>query len=265
MEEVNQEFLIPQLGLGKIIIVWAGAAFPMGILGWIVAPAWAHGATEAGFIRLGVLTLGLIWQFILVLLLMVRETGSLRWAVLRQRLWLTQPRSSRTSAPQAKLWWWLVPLVLLTAVYEIQIGGYVQNLWISAFPFLQEPVGFSLGTALGSAEARAQLVGAWGVLALFVVSAVFNTVLGEELLFRGFLLPRMTGVFGKWDWLANGLLFGVYHLHQPWGMLSSAIGGMLLYALPSRYWRSAWFGIIAHSGQSVFFVILILGLVLGLG
>jgi hypothetical protein len=39
---------------------------------------------------------------------------------------------------------------------------------------------------------------------------------------------------------------------------------MLLLALPSRRLRSAWFGIIAHSGQSIYFAILILGLVLGL-
>ena len=31
-------------------------------------------------------------------------------------------------------------------------------------------------------------------------SRVFNTVLGEELLFRGFLLPRMNGAFGRRDW-----------------------------------------------------------------
>ena len=40
--------------------------------------------------------------------------------------------------------------------------------------------------------------GAWGWFALFVVLGVFNTVLGEELLFRGLLLPRMRGVFGRW-------------------------------------------------------------------
>jgi membrane protease YdiL (CAAX protease family) len=37
---------------------------------------------------------------------------------------------------------------------------------------------------------------------------LFNTVLGEELLFRG-LLPRIQGAFGLWDWVANGLLFAV--------------------------------------------------------
>lgn len=52
---------------------------------------------------------------------------------------------------------------------------------------------------------------------------VFNTALGEELLFRGLLLPRMRGAFGRWDWLANGVLFGVYHLHQPWSTPGSIL------------------------------------------
>lgn len=40
--------------------------------------------------------------------------------------------------------------------------------------------------------------------------------LGEELLFRGLLLPRMQGVFGRWDWAGNGVLFALYHVHVPW-------------------------------------------------
>jgi membrane protease YdiL (CAAX protease family) len=96
------------------------------------------------------------------------------------------------------------------------------------------------------------------------LSALFNTFLGEELLFRGLLLPRMAGVFGKRDWLMNGLLFGLYHLHQPWGIIGGAIDGIVCYALPTRRFRSAWFGIIAHSEQSLYLAILILELVLRL-
>jgi LuxR family maltose regulon positive regulatory protein len=87
--------------------------------------------------------------------------------------------------------------------------------------------------------------------------------LGEELLFRGARLPKMQGVFGRWDWAANGLLFGLYHLHQPWGLLGSCIDG-LLFTYPARRFRSTWMAIIIRSGQSVFFIFLILGLVLGL-
>lgn len=67
-----------------------------------------------------------------------------------------------------------------------------------------------------------------------------------------------------WDWVANGILFGFYHWHQPWMWVSAAIQGVFLLALPSRRFRSAWFGIIAHSGQSLYIGFLVLGLVLGL-
>jgi membrane protease YdiL (CAAX protease family) len=109
-----------------------------------------------------------------------------------------------------------------------------------------------------------QLEGAWWFFGLFIVFAVFNTFLGEEFLFRGVLLPKMSGVFGKWDWLANGFLFGAYHLHQPWGIPGGVLVGALLFALPAKYFRSTWMAIVLHSGQSVFFGVLILRLVLGL-
>jgi CAAX protease family protein len=90
---------------------------------------------------------------------------------------------------------------------------------------------------------------------------IFNTVLGEELLFRGYLLPRMNGAFGRGDWVVNGLLFTVYHLHVPWVMPGTLIESFLL-AYPTKRYRSAWIGIAVHSAQSVFFALLILTLVL---
>jgi membrane protease YdiL (CAAX protease family) len=104
--------------------------------------------------------------------------------------------------------------------------------------------------------------GAWGWYAVVVVLAVFNTVLGEELLFRGLLLPRMRGVFGRGDFVANGVLFATYHLHQPWS-IPTALMDIIVLAYPSRRFQSAWMGIIVHSAQSVVILIVVLGLVLG--
>jgi membrane protease YdiL (CAAX protease family) len=92
------------------------------------------------------------------------------------------------------------------------------------------------------------------------VNFVLNTVLGEELLFRGFLLPRMNGAFGRRDWVANGLLFTGYHLHVPWAMPATLLD-MFFLAYPTRRYRSAWFGIAVHSAQSVVLAILVLALV----
>jgi hypothetical protein len=74
----------------------------------------------------------------------------------------------------------------------------------------------------------------------------------------------MGRVFGRWDWLANGLLFGAYHFHQPWAIWGSVVAGAFLYAWPAKHFRSSWMGVIVHSAQSVYFILVILALVLGL-
>jgi len=258
----NSTTEIPQYSLGKILLVWAAAAAPMGILGWVIGPALAVGGSTA-IGRLVGLTIGLIWQFVLVLILLRSEGSTFRWADLRERLWLLPP-TNRAGRIDRRLWWWLVPLILISAVFAMMIAPVIQDAWTALFPFFSEPASFAMNSFMASPESRAALIGNWGLFFLFFVQMFFNTVIGEELLFRGILLPRMAGVFGKWDWVANGILFGFYHWHQPWGMFTSAIDGTLLYALPSRLFKSAWFGIIVHSGQSVYFAFLLLGLVLGL-
>jgi CAAX protease family protein len=117
------------------------------------------------------------------------------------------------------------------------------------------------GAFLASDEGHALLRGNWGLFVLIVVMMTFNTVLGEELLFRGLLLPRMRGAFGRADWVAKGILMGVCHLHQPWSIPGSVVAGLLM-AYPTRRFRSAWMGIIIHSSQSLFLGIAILRLIL---
>jgi len=57
------ESKIQQYSLAQILLIWAAAAVPMGLLGWIVAPALAADPAKPGFERLAVLTVGLIWPF----------------------------------------------------------------------------------------------------------------------------------------------------------------------------------------------------------
>ena len=256
--------MIKQYSTAKILAIWAAAAIPMALLGWVVAPAIGADSEQPGLVRLAVMTAGLVWQFVLVVIVVGREGIHGSWSSIRRGLWLGKPRSPKSGTPRSGLWWWLLPLLVLTAAYQFLAAPAVHDLWISVFPRFAEPAGFSLSGYLESPGTRAQIEGDWGLFALFFVSAVFNTVLGEELLFRGLLLPRMKGAFGRWDWLVNGLLFGGYHLSQPWTILGSSILGAFFFALPTKRYRCAWFGILAHSGQSVYFLILILGLVLGL-
>src|SRR4051812_50145303 len=71
--------VIPQYRWGTILAIWAAAALPMAVLGWVVAPALSRHSASPVLARLGVLTVGLIWQFVLVLLLLGQETPSFYW------------------------------------------------------------------------------------------------------------------------------------------------------------------------------------------
>ncbi len=252
-----------QYTLWQILRIWLAAGGPMWLLGWVVYPSMSAGFSpkDAGLLRINLLAVGLIWQFVLAMVILYREEGNLRVSTISRRFWLNHPVSPRTGETQKALWWWTLPLIVLVAILEIGLRPTLGTLWTTLFPFFAEPKGYDMAV-LFTPELRTQFVGAWGMLGLFFVEALFNTFLGEEFIFRGVLLPKMQGVFGRWDWVANGVLFGFYHLHQPWGILTSVTDGMI-FAFSGKHFRSNWFPIILHSGQSVFLLILILGLVLG--
>jgi membrane protease YdiL (CAAX protease family) len=243
---------IAQWSRGTILTVWAAAALPMGILAWVVAPVLAHAFSGPAALDRAVtlsLTAGLIWQFILVLVLVRREQGKLSWPVVRDALWLRAPVHPRSGRRGGLLWLVLVPCILLFGAEEFM-------------PSMMPTAGHDLPTFLRSDAGSVLLADSWAWFAVIAALTIFNTVLGEELLFRGLLLPRMREAFGRGDWVANGLLFAVYHLHMPWA-IPVALVDTIAIALPSRRYRSALIGIIVHSAQSVVVLAGALSVVLG--
>lgn len=264
---VSSERQSEQYSLAKILGIWALAAVPMGVLSWIAFPLLApdFGSDPLGFgvTRLVLLMLGLVWLFVLSMIIVRREEGNLRWATIKHRLRLNAPRQPATGELRHRLWLWVIPFLVGVALVDLVLNTPIENVWVSLFPFLAEPAGYSFDAVFESQEILARLEGAWWFFALFVIQAAFNTILGEEFLFRGVLLPKMEGVFGRGSWVANGVLFGLYHVHQPWLIPNSVITG-LLYTFPAYRYRSTWMAVILHSAQSVFFAFLVLGVVLGL-
>jgi len=252
-EALDERYLaVRQYSLAQILGVWAAAAIPMAVLAWVAAPLLRDqlsGDEPLAQALLICLTIGLVWQFALVLILMWRELGTLQWSRLRDALWLLPPRDPNTGRVGGRVWWWAVLFVVLAAIWAL-------------VPEIPGPSVRDFADFLDSDRGEAFFHGAWGWFAVIVVLSIFNTAIGEELLFRGVLLPRMKGVFGRRDWIANGVLFAVYHLHQPWSIPNTLVEGIFLEAYPSRRYQSAWMGILVHSIQSVFAIIVVLTLVL---
>ena len=68
-----------QYSLGKILGIWALAAVPMGILSWIIFPAVSPDFNSdplgAGVTRFVLLLIGLIWLFVLSMIIVRQEEG----------------------------------------------------------------------------------------------------------------------------------------------------------------------------------------------
>jgi len=248
-----------QYTLWQILGIWLLAAVPMGLLIWVVFPALKDSVAiqpEIFFFALNVA--GLMWQVVLTLTILYRETGTLRLWTILERTWRQNPRDPKTSQPRGILWLWLIPIIIVEFVLAMGVEPVVKGVWTSIFPFFADPI--SLDTL---AETPELYVGAWSLVVLQVLLLVGNYWLGEEFLFRSVLLPKMSGVFGRWDWLANAVLFATYHWHKPSVLVSAILTGSL-FAFTTKHWRTAWFGLIPHAIEGVFLLFIILGIVLGL-
>jgi hypothetical protein len=115
-----------QYSLGRILGIWALAAVPMGILSWIIFPAaspdFNSDPLQFGVTRIVLLALGLVWLFVLSMIIVRREEGDLRWATVKRRLRLNAPRDPATGQPRARLWLWVVPFIVGVAVIELVLN-----------------------------------------------------------------------------------------------------------------------------------------------
>jgi membrane protease YdiL (CAAX protease family) len=257
-----------QYSLSKILGIWAAVVAPIAILNYILKPALSpdFDADPIGVAKVKVilLTVGLIWQFVLAMIIVHREEGDLRWATIKRRFWLNGPRDPKTGEPRRRLWWWLILFIFLLFFSFAIAPPTIDRWWVNLIPAFAIPPDGNINAVIAMPGIAEKLVGDWLFVGMFILMSTFN-ILGEESIFRGVLLPKMNGVFGKLDWVANGVLFGFYHVHQPWMMLGATLFATIALALPARRFRSNWMAVIVHSLQ---FLVVLPGIImaaLGLG
>lgn len=180
-----------------------------------------------------------------------------RWAPFRDRLRLG--RMSRST------WAWTVALVLGTWGLQWAIGPVAERL--DGVTFYQWPPEFDdfMG-GMRQADFGFDLRGRWDVfLVMLFGSFVFN-ILGEELWWRGIILPRQERALGKWAWLVNGVLWDLFHFfyHTSLGSVVAYLPMTVPLAWVAQRTGSTWPGIIAHYVGNIALPIGILFKVLGL-
>ena len=243
-----------QYGFGRIAGLWALATLPVVLLAWLVIPRIIPFVQAPPILLYWLMYLiGMAWLSSLSLWVIRKEEGSLDWAAIRRRVWLNRLRDPRTGEQSARLFWRAVPgmlfgaALLLFAVLFLTFAFYIVHR-----PGLRFLEPFSLMPAYASASelASAEFTGQWWLAGLAIVSWLASAFLGEELFFRGLLLPRMAGVYGRGDWAMNALLSGLYYLFLPWVIPFRFIYAMVIARLVKRY-RSSWIAPMVRSVEGV--------------
>jgi CAAX protease family protein len=258
MNRAHEERL-DQYSLWQILGIWALVAVPMALLAWVVAPAIIPYSPFAPGITFWMLMIaGMAWQFVVSLVIVYRELGTLRWSAIRQRTWLQPPRDPATDKPSPKLYLWVLPSLFFNALVGWVLIGYLDAPMAWLFPALKAPAYMDV-----SQLASPAFKGQWWLLGIALLSFIFNYFLGEEFLWHGVLLPKMRGVFGKYDWVANAVLFGFYHLQKPWELVSTTMTN-LGYGWPARRFHSNWMAVIVHGVEGLPLLVIVLAVILGL-
>ena len=259
VDGIKSRNAIRQYSLLEILGIWAAVALPMGLIYWVIRPfVIPRVQWEPGFLYLILITLGLVWEGIVAYLILRREVRPFTWANIKDRVWLQTPTDPKTGVPSKWLYLWTIPLLLVLWLGP-EVLGPLDALWVKAFPFLTPPL-YALIENLAEPA-----VGQWWLLGVLAVMIVFNYLVGEELIFRGILLPKMNGVFGKWDFLANAILFSLYHLHMAWTWPSMQFFEWTRPWATKRF-KSYWVALILHgltdaAVMIVLFLMAIMGLI----
>lgn len=168
-----------------------------------------------------------------------------------------------------KDWLWAIGGFILTFL-SIGVLAFTEQILLKTLPAIAPPEFFPVWLKPGTTFSMglfeefigAPLKGNWGVAALFFVMLFFNIV-GEELWWRGYILPRQEVVHGHWTWVINGLLWLFWHVaFYPWRALALLPICLILPFIAQRR-QNTWIAILIHL-QNAIVLILILAMVLGL-
>ncbi len=237
-----------QYSLTKILAIWASVTVPMGLILFVITPYLIPRVNiEPSILYLVLITLGLVWQGIVAYVVLRKEVVPFTWINLKTRLWLHTPVSPKTGKPSKRLYFLTIPIIAFIFLWD-DFGAFefLNKIWTNIFPFFEKPESYGVLQDMGEL-----VVGQWWILGVILVLIVFNYILGEELIFRGILLPKMNGVFGKYDWIANGILFALYHVHTIWQLPSQILFRDWIYSWAAKRYKSYWVSAIIHGFDAI--------------
>jgi membrane protease YdiL (CAAX protease family) len=168
-----------------------------------------------------------------------REKNPWSWTAFQDRF-----RLNRLSGQD---WLWVLALIIFSFASYLMLRSLVSTLVSNNFFALPASVPRIIDPRLQlSLEelAGGTLKGNWLLVVISVLVLFFN-IFGEELWWRGYLLPRQEVVYGRSAWIMHGLLWTFFHVFKYWELIAILPVSLAL-SFVVQYRRNTWFGILAH-------------------
>jgi membrane protease YdiL (CAAX protease family) len=184
------------------------------------------------------------------------ERREFSWSAFRSRYRL-EMLSGRT-------WIWTAGLTIVGLGFYLALGFTAKVLanipWLAPpafFPAELNPIKQMVpGTFMDTV-----LKGQWWIIPAYTSGWFFN-IFGEELLWRGYLMPRQEVLYGKYTWLIHGALWSLWHCFWRWNILVIMPIALAIPYVVQRT-RNTWVGIIAHGIANAIPLVMIVKGVIG--
>lgn len=173
-----------------------------------------------GYMTSLVILVGSLFEFILAVFVLRREGQRFTWAALRTRLNL------RWGGWKA---WGLFILIFIAAFALTQLVLPIGEITASIapppdwFPASQHP--FKEVNSIEDALPGVVFKGNYLFLLIFLSSGIMN-IIGTDTWYRGVLIPKLHGLFGRWAWFAGGLIFMFRYLYVWWRIQEASMLGI---------------------------------------
>lgn len=204
------------MGIGRSLVYFGIPAlvFVMGF--WVLMPALIQTGWLPYYAYLASIGLPLILMFAAALFHLTLEDHSISWSNLKSRY--------RLKPLDRTQWFWIAGVSLLLGIAGTGLISQVSNTLIKngLIPIPVSLPAFLHPLQIRSLQAYDAAVGGitnnwWPFLALFAV--LFFNIVGEELWWRGVVLPRQEVAFGRWTWVIHGMMWNIFHVFKWWDLL----------------------------------------------
>jgi len=88
--------------------------------------------------------------------------------------------------------------------------------------------------------------GRYWILAVWLPYWIFN-IMGEEILWRGVILPRQEVSFRKYAWIIQGLGWGLFHIAFGWQLLVTLLPILFILPFVVQKRKNSWIGVFIHA------------------